>query len=130
VFPAAQAEPWPCQACEAALRAAEDAAAANRVLNESRALRNEPGLGLDVALHFGEVIYGNVGASRRLDFTVMGPAVNETCRMEALCSAIGRDIVLSEGFVGRCSRPAVAIGDFALRGMVGPRTIYTLHERT
>jgi adenylate cyclase len=125
VFPVAEADSAPCQGCEAALRSAERAVVANEVLNRSRARRGEPMLPVDVALNFGEVVYGNVGASRRLDFTVIGRAVNETCRMEALCDDLGRSIVLSEIFAKRCSRPTVMVGSFELRGIDRPRAVYT-----
>jgi adenylate cyclase len=126
VFPIADADRRPCPVCEEALSAAEEAVAANHALNERRALRDEPSLEVDVALHFGEVVYGNVGASRRLDFTVIGRAVNETSRMEALCDRLGRNVVLSEVFARRCSTPTVAVGAFALRGIVGDRVIYAI----
>ena len=48
-----------------------------------------PTPGLDIALHFGTVQYGNVGTAARLDFTVIGPAVNEAARIEALCEELG-----------------------------------------
>jgi adenylate cyclase len=126
VFPAADAERRPCPVCEEALRAAEEVVAANGALNERRAARGEPTLDVDVALHFGEAVYGNVGASRRLDFTVIGRAVNEVSRMEMLCDRIGRSVVLSEAFARRCSRPTVALGAFPLRGIEGDRVVYAV----
>jgi adenylate cyclase len=120
------AEQRPCPVCGEALCAAEEAVTANRALNESRTARREPGLELDMALHFGEVVYGNVGASRRLDFTVIGRAVNEACRMEAICGQVGRNLVLSEIFARRCPVPTVPVGTFALRGITGERAIYAL----
>ncbi len=126
VFPIDTADQRPCRACDEALQAAEDAVTANCVVNELRASRGEPALHVDVALHFGEVVYGNVGASRRLDFTVTGQAVNEAFRMEALCDELGRNIVLSEVFAGWCSRPTVPVGTFVLRGIAGPRAVYAL----
>ncbi|WP_336490332.1 adenylate/guanylate cyclase domain-containing protein [Methylobacterium nigriterrae] len=124
VFPVADAEAQPCPACEAALRAAEDAIAANLRLNERHRISGGHNLDIDVALHFGDVVYGNVGASRRLDFTVIGRAVNEACRMESLCDALGRNIVLSETFAHRCARPTLKLGTFALRGLREPRSLY------
>jgi len=124
VFPVPETGGSSCPGCDAALRAAERAVAANDALNRDRAGWGEPTLPVDVALHFGEVVYGNVGASRRLDFTVIGRAVNETCRMEALCDDLGRSIVLSEVFARRCSRPTVMVGDFELRGIDRPRAVY------
>ncbi|MER2267321.1 adenylate/guanylate cyclase domain-containing protein [Methylobacterium oxalidis] len=126
VFPVREAGGLPCPSCEAALRAAEEAVAKNDALNAARRRRGEPALAVDVALHYGEVVYGNVGASRRLDFTVIGRAVNETCRMEALCDELGRSIVLSEEVARRCARPTVRLGTFGLRGVRAERTLYGL----
>jgi adenylate cyclase len=126
VFPAADPDREPCPACADALRAAEEAVAANEALNAGRREAGGPVLALDVALHFGEAVYGNVGASRRLDFTVIGRAVNEVSRMEALCDEVGRNIVLSETFARRCARPTVAVGTFALRDIAGDRTLYAI----
>jgi adenylate cyclase len=57
---------------------------------------------------------------------VIGPAVNETSRMETLCDRIGRHIVLSEAFARRCATPTVEVGAFALRGIVGDRVMYAI----
>jgi adenylate cyclase len=126
VFTGSEAEREPCPVCEEALSAAQEAVAANEALNAARAARGEPTLPVDVALHFGEVVYGNVGSSRRLDFTVIGRAVNEACRMEALCDRVGRGIVLSEAFARRCATPTVALGSYPLRGIAGDRTVFGL----
>jgi adenylate cyclase len=126
VFPVADTGARPCPVCDTALGAAADAHAANCALNERRAAQGEPTLDVDVALHFGEVVYGNVGASRRLDFTVIGRAVNETCRMERLCDEIGRNLVLSQAFAERCATPTVEVGAFPLRGIEGSRVVYGL----
>jgi adenylate cyclase len=72
-----------------------------------------------VVLHHGEVVYGNVGAARRLDFTVIGRAVNEASRMEGLCGRLGRSLLLSGTFAARCGRETVSLGRFALRGVEG-----------
>jgi adenylate cyclase len=106
-------------ACVRALAAAEDALARTAALNAGRRARGGPELGLDVALHHGEVVYGNVGAARRLDFTVIGRAVNEASRMEALCEPLGRSLLLSARFAARCGRGTVSLGRFALRGVEG-----------
>src|SRR5215203_2300411 len=86
--------------------------------------RGEPSVDADAVLHFGEVVYGNVGASRRLDFTVIGRAVNEASRMEPLCAEVGRNLVISEAFARRCHTPFQDVGAFALRGIKGTRRIY------
>ena len=72
---------------------------------------------VDLALHFGQVVYGNVGTSRRLDFTVIGRAVNEASRIEELCDDAGRSVLVSDTFAERCARPLELVGTFALRGL-------------
>ena len=92
------------EACRRALAAAEQALAATDELNARRRAAGEPELGLDLVLHFGEVVYGNVGAARRLDFTVIGPTVNEASRIEALCDG---------------ARPALAAVQYVCRRAAG-----------
>ena len=83
-------------------------------------------LALDIVLHRGDAVYGNVGAARRLDFTVIGRAVNEASRMEALCERLGRPLLLSAAFAARCGRPTISLGRFALRGLEGEVEITAL----
>ncbi len=113
-------------ACRRALCGAEAAQAANGALLDRRRAAGEPGLGLDVALHFGEVVYGNVGSPHRLDFTVVGPAVNEASRIEGLCATLDRSLLLSDAFARRCGRPTVSLGRHALRGVPRPCEIHAL----
>jgi adenylate cyclase len=113
-------------ACRRALAAAERALVATAALNADRQAKGEPALGLDVVLHYGEVVYGNVGATRRLDFTVIGPTVNEASRIEGLCAQLGRDLLLSAPFAARCGRPTASLGRFALRGCPGETEIREL----
>ena len=116
-FPYAS-EAGPGDACAAALAAAREALALNAPLAA------EGGLGLDVALHLGTVFYGNLGAGRRLDFTVIGPAVNELARMEALCGALGEPLLLSGAFAECCGAPVRGLGSHALRGVGAPRALF------
>jgi adenylate cyclase len=116
------------QACTAAVRAARDAARRNTALNARRAAAGAPTLDLSIALHFGDVLYGNIGTARRLDFTVVGPAVNELSRMEALGKTLGRGLLLSESIAHRCGQPVVSIGPHALRGVAGAREMYVVAE--
>jgi adenylate cyclase len=60
-----------------------------------------PPLALTVARHFSEVVYGDIGTARRLDFTVIGRAVNEASRLEVLCQMVGCSLLMSEGFARR-----------------------------
>ena len=116
------------EVCQRAIRAAEQASAQTVQLNARRVQRGEPTLGLGMALHAGEVVYGNVGAARRLDFTVIGTAVNEASRMEGLCGQLGSDLLLSDAFAALCGRLTVSLGSFALRGLEGKRLIRVLDE--
>lgn len=111
------------EACDRAFAAAEDAIARTATLNRRRIENGLPALDLDVVLHYGHVVYGNVGAARRLDFTVIGRAVNEASRMEALCDDLGRHLLVSSIFAGHCSRETTSLGIFALRGIEGAREI-------
>jgi adenylate cyclase len=71
-----------------------------------------------MALHLGEVIYGNIGAADRLDFTAIGAAVNETARIERLCRALDRQILTSASFASSCTcEPLISVGLHHLRGV-------------
>lgn len=111
-------------ACPAALRAGLEALRRNALVN--RAHIGEPELALDVALHLGDVFYGNIGAASRLDFTVIGPAVNEACRIETLCKELGRPLLMSAPFAEACGRPTESLGRHVLRGVAEPRAIFGL----
>jgi len=118
-------------ACDRALDAAAEALRCVRELNAERGAAGRPVMDLDLALHLGDVFYGNVGSADRLDFTVIGPAVNEASRIEALCSQHDRNLLISETFARAATESAdrlVSIGRYALRGVRGAQTIYTLDE--
>ncbi len=86
---------------------------------------------LDVALHLGEVYYGNIGAADRLDFTVLGPAVNEASRIESLCDGLDRSILISQSFANaavHCSDRIASVGRHALRGIADPVELFTLRD--
>lgn len=112
------------RACSEAVSAALDARSRNTALNGRRDARGAPELGLTLAVHFGDVAYGNIGTARRLDFTIIGPAVNEASRMEALGKALGRDLLLSQSVARRCGRAVVSLGAHELRGVSGTREMY------
>ena len=113
-------------ACADALAAAEAALAANAAINGRREAAGEPLLALDIALHLGAVMYGNVGSARRLDFTVIGPAVNEASRIEALCEPLGCHVLTSAAFAEACPRPLRSLGHHTLRGVASPQELFTL----
>jgi adenylate cyclase len=123
IFPAG---PDAGEACRRALAAAEAGQAAMAALNEMRAAEGLPVLGLDLALHRGEVHYGNVGTAERLDFTIVGPAVNEASRIETLCKKLERPVLLSESFaVALGDHPRLCeLGTHELAGIATPRRIF------
>jgi adenylate cyclase len=112
-------------ACGEALAAAQAALAANAAINQGHRA-GEPALELDVALHRGEVMYGNVGSARRLDFTVIGPAVNEASRIESLCEPLGCHLLMSATFARACPRALRSLGHQTLRGVANPQELFTL----
>jgi adenylate cyclase len=116
-------------ACMRALDAAEAAMAAVATLSARRAAAGQPRTGLHLALHVGEVLYGNIGSQERLDFTVIGPAVNELARIEAMCRTLDQPMIASEAF-GSLSAPArrrlVSLGRYALRGVRRPQELFTV----
>lgn len=115
--------------CSVALVAATDAVRAVRALNLRRKEALKPVMDLDIAMHLGDVLYGNVGARDRLDFTVIGPAVNEASRIEAICRKVGRNILISEAFgkaATACAHRLIPIGDHALRGVRGRQMLFTV----
>ena len=118
--------------CRSALDAAEEALGRIAELNAARAESGLPVLVFNLALHLGDVSYGNIGARERLDFTVVGPAVNEASRIEAMCRSLERDLVISSSFAragGRCTDRLVSLGRYALRGVREPQELFTLLPR-
>jgi adenylate cyclase len=114
------------ETCRQALDAAAEAMAALDRLNDARRATEKPTAVVDLALHLGEVLYGNIGAVDRLDFTVIGPAVNEVARMELLCEPLGRNVLVSAEFAAALGDSArlQPLGRHALRGVREPREIY------
>ena len=115
-------------ACACALSAAKDAQARTAALNETRSGAGLPVTELYLALHVGEVLYGNIGSRDRLDFTVVGPAVNETARICAMCRGLERDVIVSAAFAeasGPSRERLVSLGRYALRGVSRPQELFT-----
>lgn len=80
-----------------------------------------------LALHLGEIMFGNIGASQRLDFTVIGPAVNYAARLEKITSIAGCPIVLSQAVAELLPRDTVqTLGRHALKDIDQPQMVYRL----
>jgi adenylate cyclase len=91
-----------------------------------------PTAGFYLALHVGEVFYGNIGSEERLDFTVIGPAVNELTRIAGMSRSLDQDVMLSQAFAeaaGAERARLVSLGRYALRGIDRPQELFTL-DRT
>ena len=117
--------------CAAALNAAKNMNRRVRKLTEKRRLEGLPVTGFRLALHLGNVTYGNIGARDRLDFTVVGPAVNEASRIESMCRALEQDLLISSAFAeaaGPARDRLVSLGRYALRGVRRPQELFTFYS--
>jgi adenylate cyclase len=114
----------------AALRAEHRLRHNMAVLNVRRAVGGRPTTSAYVGLHVGEVFYGNIGSEDRLDFTVVGPAVNEVSRIASMCRSVDRELLASADFRSGLDSPGqrflVSTGRFALRGIGRAQDLYTL----
>jgi adenylate cyclase len=128
-FPLGEREPQ--DTCRRALDAAIAAMRGVERLGALRRHAGKPVAAVDLALHLGEVLYGNVGAVDRLDFTVIGPAVNEVARIETLCEPLGRSVLVSASFAAALADPTrlEPLGAHPLRGVREPRGLYALRPR-
>lgn len=112
--------------CRNALDAAVEAIAAIEALNVERAEADETPLRFGLALHIGDITYGNIGAPDRLDFTAIGPAVNLAARLENLSGKLGNVVIVSGDFARATERPLVSLGFHELRGVSQPQEVFTL----
>ena len=115
-------------ACVAALDSARDAIDGLATVNSRRRRAGEPEIRFGVGLHVGEVIYGNVGAPDRLDFTVIGAAVNRTARLEGLTKELGRNLLMSVEFARHVDAPATSLGFHRMKGVKDPQEVFTLKD--
>jgi adenylate cyclase len=116
-------------ACEAALSAAEDAPRRIADVNRRRSADQLPTTELYLGLHVGEVFYGNIGSDERLDFTIVGPAVNEVSRIASMCRSVDQPLLVSSAFaaaLGASRNRLVSVGRYALRGVSRPQDLFTL----
>ncbi len=120
----------PRGACRRALAAAEQAFIALARTNQELAARAEAAIEIGIALHTGRVMYGNIGARNRLDFTVISSAVNEASRLESLCKPLGVRVALSAIFVetAEIRDRVVDLGEQALKGVRVPLRVFTTRE--
>ncbi|OOG62679.1 adenylate/guanylate cyclase domain-containing protein [Sinorhizobium sp. A49] len=119
----------PTTACTNAIAAERQLRRMLVALNARREEEGKPTTDVYLGLHIGEVFYGNIGSQNRLDFTVVGPAVNEVSRIASMCRSIERQVIMSADFVAACPPPlqadAVSLGRFALRGIARAKELFT-----
>ena len=119
-------------ACRCALEAEAGLRRRLAELNRRRSAEHRPVTTVYLGLHIGTVFYGNIGSENRLDFTVVGPAVNEVSRIAALCRSADRSVLLSCDFRDAAPPDArhhiVSVGRYALRGIAKAQELFTLDE--
>ncbi len=126
IFPLADADPK--EVCRAALAVAADASRNLAERNADLAARAGPRLRHALAFHIGDVLYGNIGGSNRLDFTAIGRGVNRTARLQTVAAETGRDLVTSAAFAEHCREVLVRLGQFAMKGFDEPQDVFGLPQ--
>jgi adenylate cyclase len=123
IFPFGEPEAG-AEAAHNALAAAFETIAAVEHLADDPLLAGEPPLDVVIALHIGTAFYGNIGAADRLDFTVIGPAVNLVSRMESVGKTLNVPIIVSDDFARNCTAPLTSLGHHKLRGLTTPHELF------
>jgi len=113
--------------CAAALAAAMDAESLAAAINRARREGGNTTFAFGIALHVGDLIYGNIGGATRLDFTVIGPVVNLASRISGLCATLGRPVLVSEDFAAVAGDQFERVGTFDLKGIALPQPVYAPH---
>lgn len=115
--------------CSRAIAAADELLDTMTTINDRRRAEGLVFTKFSLALHLGDLLYGNIGAEDRLDFTVIGPAVNMTARIQAMCRPLKQDLIISSAVAGSAVREQkrlVSIGPHVLRGIPEPQELFTL----
>ena len=123
IFPLEDGIP-PAALCSQALDAAIDAMDGMRARNEERSAWGDPTLKAGIAIHLGDVMYGNIGAPNRLDFTVIGPAVNLVSRIEGLCRDLGQPMLASAAVAEACGARLHSLGRHPVKGLKAPVEVF------
>ena len=126
IFPVAGGSPR--NACDAALKAVAAARSGMAHLDQARRREGLPPLPFGVALHLGEMLWGNIGAADRLDFTAIGPAVNLVSRLEGLCRPLDKAVLTSGAFAAETNTALIPLGTHALRGVAVPCAVFTVAD--
>ena len=130
VFPTADDGKDEREVCKSVLAAAREARAAVKALTYMDSGHLAERLNFGLALHVGDLLYGNIGGGRRLDFTCIGPAVNLAARMERLAGSLGRTILASAEFASHASEDWADIGEQAVAGFARPQRVFGLRDES
>jgi adenylate cyclase len=124
IFPLSQPS-----ACANLLHAVAEARQAMIALNEKNGETGRAPLNYGIGVHVGDVMYGNIGSRTRLDFTVIGPAVNMASRLETLTKQLGRPVLLSRAFADFVERDFALerVGEYPVRGFNDPIELFAYH---
>jgi adenylate cyclase len=126
IFPLAEGEADARDVCDRALAAAREAQVNINAIEAPTNIDHAHGIRFGLALHLGEVLYGNIGSNNRLDFTCIGPAVNLASRLEKLAAGLGRSIILSAEFAQHSRVELEPLGEFAIAGFAAPQKSFGL----
>ncbi len=116
------------QACVRAMGAMREAKRRAKKLNAERTVNGQPLIEYGLGLHIGDVMYGNIGVPERLEFSVIGPAANETARLESLTKEMGRSVIVSDQFARNIKGKWDALGKKSLKGVNGPMKLFSPKE--
>jgi adenylate cyclase len=128
IFPVASSRTDTQSVCTNALAAAREAQAKIAKLGSSTGIEGVDDVRFGLALHLGDVLYGNIGGGNRLDFTCIGPAVNLAARLEKLAGKLGQSLLASDAFSRHCCPPLRPVGEFTLPGFHLAQMVYGLTE--
>lgn len=118
------------QPCSAAVAAAREAVERLRLLNTERVRDGQTALRAGIAMHLGEVMYGNIGVPERLEFSVIGAAANETARLQTLCKELEQPVLASAELARALPGIWTSLGRYTLRGIAGSREVFALADET
>jgi adenylate cyclase len=124
IFPIDEKQQNKSAQCRAALEAITESRSLIAETNAVREAAGQPIIKFGAALHIGEVMYGNIGTAGRLDFTVIGPAVNVAARLESLTRPLEQPILLSSDFVAAADIEASPMGQHAVKGVDEPLSVF------
>jgi adenylate cyclase len=128
IFPIADNDRDASRICARVVGAALDARAKVAALDGVPGIEGTDRVRFGLALHLGEVQYGNIGGGNRLDFTCIGPAVNLAARIEKLAGKLGRTVLASGDFARHCGSGLAAVGEFSLPGVSAAQPVFGLRD--